>query len=88
MINMLANKKFTSVLEGHLKDDKSVPESEDDVNEDAAYLDMVKELLDAVKGDKPEKALRALKMLIHSLYDEYEEEEDMYDGMKFAEKQD
>ncbi len=51
------------------------PEKEPGVHEDAAELEIVKEIMDAFKSNKPEKANRALMMLIKMCYDNYEEQE-------------
>ena len=48
----------------------------DEVNENAAELEVTKELMSAIKENKPEKANRALMMLIKMCYDNYEEQEE------------
>lgn len=53
----------------------SMPE-EKEVHEEAAELELTKELISAIKENKPEKANKALMMLIRMCYDNYEEEED------------
>jgi hypothetical protein len=83
---MLNNRMGSVIL------NKGLPDKEDhgidDINEDAPHLELMEEFMSAIKEEKAEKALRAIKMLVKILYDEYESEEDMYDGMKFAESKD
>ena len=77
-MNMLeSNRNIASVLIKKASPNMEGPsESEDDVNENAHELEITKELMSAIKENKPEKACKALMMLIKSCYDEYEEQED------------
>jgi hypothetical protein len=85
MMNMMEKKNPSGMLSMLMKKPVEGPtEQEDDVNEEAANLEVMKELIDGLSANKPEKALRAFKMLFESLYEECEEESDEYDGMKFA----
>lgn len=73
MLGMLdPNHKMASVL---VKNAPGLIKPEPEVNENAAELEIVKEIMDAFKSNKPEKANRALMMLIKMCYDNYEEQE-------------
>lgn len=87
-MNMLEAKKLGQFLvKNPGKPMDSTAEKEEDVNEEAASLEMMKEFISAVSDNKPEKALRAFKMLAEIVYEECEEEDDKYNGMKFAENE-
>ena len=87
-MNMLEAKKLGQFLVKNAgKPMDSTAEKEEDVNEEAASLEMMKEFISAVSDNKPEKALRAFKMLAEIVYEECEEEDDKYNGMKFAENE-
>lgn len=79
MMNIMnPNHKIASVLIGKAPKTKDVGPAfpEDEVHEEAAELELTKEIMSAFKENKPEKANRALMMLIRMCYDNYEEEED------------
>jgi len=86
-MNMLENKKIGMALMMNPGKPKDSTVEEDDVNEEAAQLEMMKEFIDGVNNNKPEKALRAFNMMAKIAYEECEEEDDKYDGMKFADKE-
>lgn len=76
-MNMMdPNHKIASVLIGKAPMTKEVGPAFDDVHEDAAEMEVVKEVMSAFKENKPEKAKRALMLLIKMCYDNYEEQED------------
>jgi len=78
-MNMLeGNRKIASVLIDKMSPNMKLgpKEPSDDINENAHQLEITKELMSAIKENKPEKACRALMMLIKACYDEYEEKED------------
>jgi hypothetical protein len=89
-MNMMEKKKLGQFLVKNPGKpvDESQSESVDDISEDAALKEMMVEFCDAVNANKVEKAMRAFKMMFKVVYDETEEEEDKYDGMKFAESND
>jgi len=76
-MNMMdPNHKIASVLVGKVPLSMKTP-AVDEVNEDAAELEIVRELMSAFKENKAEKAKKALMMLIKMCYDNYEEQEDL-----------
>lgn len=74
-MNMLeGNRNIASVLIKKASPNMKV--LSEDVNENAQELEITKELMGALKENKPEKACKALMMLIKSCYDDYEEKEE------------
>lgn len=54
-------------------------EGEEEVHEDAAELEISREILDAIKSGKAEKLNKALMLLIRMCYDNYEAEEEKFE---------
>ena len=79
-MNMLdSNRNIASVLVGKTPYTNGMKPSmpdDNEVNSEAAELELTKELMSALKENKPEKANKALMMLIRMCYDNYEEQED------------
>lgn len=74
-MNMLeSNRNIASVLISKASPNMKV--LDDNVNEDAHELEITKELMSAIRENKPERACKALMMLIKTCYDNYEEQED------------
>lgn len=86
-MNMMANKKFTSVLLNE-KGEAVEGDKKDAVNDEAYLEEAVGGLIKAIHEKDAKKALRAFKALVRECIDEYEAEEDQFDGMKFSESDD
>lgn len=76
-MNLLdSNRKISSFLTDKVPYTNGIkPSMSDDINENAAELEVTKELMSAIKEGKAEKANRALMMLIKMCYDNYEDQE-------------
>lgn len=79
-INMMdGNHRIASVLVGkHPFSDMPKAEGEGEVHEDAAELELTREILEAIKSGKAEKLNKALMLLIRMCYDNYENEEEEF----------
>lgn len=76
-MNMMdPNHRIASVLVKNSPYTNGEKDSMPEVNENAAELEITKELMSAMKENKPEKASKALMMLIRMCYDNYEESEE------------
>ena len=77
---MDGNHRIASVLVGKhpFTDMPKVDGEKEEVNENAAELELSREILDAIKSGKAEKLSKALMLLIRMCYDNYEEEEESF----------